>query len=57
MKKFIVFLLCSVVCVVAWHLIWKAMGGKSGQTVAEFIPVVILFFIFYVFNGKPKEAE
>lgn len=55
MKKFIIFLLCSVVCVVAWHLIYKAFGGSSGLTVAEFMPVAILFLVFYVFNGKPKE--
>jgi len=72
MKKFITFFICSVVATVLMNFVYHWLGfDKAGTvshwlgfdkagTVSNMMPVLVLFLVFYVFNGSadpPKEKE
>ena len=57
MKKFIAFFICSVVATVLMNFVYHWPGFEKAGTVSNIMPVFVLFLLFYVFKGKPKETE
>ena len=60
MKKFITFFICSVVATVLMNFVYHWLGFDKAGTVSNMMPVLVLFLVFYVFNGsgdQPKKKE